>query len=467
VGGELVASPDGRAIWFPGWVPVGHAVRDLARARGCRVQLELGGHNPLFFGSDAVLERAAEAAYAGAFWSAGQKCTATRRIYVQDAVYGTFRDAFLARIERGRVGDPADPDTEVGPLVNEGPMDDVLAAVERGRAEGGTVLAGGERDGEGFLVSPTVFESVADDAYLSCEEVFGPVTSLYRYGTLDEAIERAASRLGNSGGTGSLSSIVTFIGAKGGVGTTTLAVNCAVELAGKKKSTIMVDLKQGLGDVALFLGVRSRYSIVDALDAEARLDREFLTGLVAKHVSGVELLPGSDQFERPASSDGPVVEQVFRLLSARYEYAVVDAGSQITACGLAAIYMSELINVVINPDVPSIRSGQRIIERISQMGSCGERVRVLLNRAAAPYPIPLTQIEEALGQKVHLTFPPDYRTVATALNSGVPLTFSDNSDMAEQFRRLTDLILNPAGAAPKAATPKRGGLGLPRFASMW
>jgi pilus assembly protein CpaE len=285
--------------------------------------------------------------------------------------------------------------------------------------------------------------------------------------TLDEAIERAASRLGNSGGTGSLSSIVTFIGAKGGVGTTTLAVNCAVELAGKKKSTIMVDLKQGLGDVALFLGVRSRYSIVDALDAEARLDREFLTGLVAKHVSGVELLPGSDQFERPASSDGPVVEQVFRLLSARYEYAVVDAGSQITACGLAAIYMSELINVVINPDVPSIRSGQRIIERISQMGSCGERVRVLLNRAAAPYPIPLTQIEEALGQKVHLTFPPDYRTVATALNSGVPLTFSDNSDMAEQFRRLTDLILNPAGAAPKAATPKRGGLGLPRFASMW
>jgi aldehyde dehydrogenase (NAD+) len=191
VGAELVSSPDVRAISFTGSVPVGHAVRDQATARGCRVQLELGGHNPLVVAADTELDRAVEAAYAGAFWSAGQKCTATRRIYVQDGVYEPFRDGFLARIARGRVGDPADPDTEVGPLVNEGPMDDVLSAVERGRAEGGTVIAGGERDGDGFLVTPTVFEGVADDAYLSCEEVFGPVTSLYRYATLDEVIERA------------------------------------------------------------------------------------------------------------------------------------------------------------------------------------------------------------------------------------------------------------------------------------
>ena len=254
---------------------------------------------------------------------------------------------------------------------------------------------------------------------------------------------------------------------QGGVGTTTLAVNCAVELAGKKKQTIMVDLKQGLGDVSLFLGVRSRYSIVDALDAEARLDREFLTGLVAKHVSGVELLPGSDQFERPGPNDGPTVEHVFRLLSARYEYAVVDAGAQITSCGLASMYISEMIGVVINPDVPSIRNGQRIIERIGEMGACAERVRVFLNRAAQPYPIPLAQIEEALGQKVHLTFPPDYKTVATALNSGVPLTFSDNSEMAAQFKRLTDLILNPHAQPKKATAPRKSGLGLPRIASMW
>ena len=192
VGAELVSSPDVRAISFTGSVPVGHAVREEATKRGCRVQLELGGHNPLVVTADAELDRAVEATYAGAFWSAGQKCTATRRIYVQETVYDAFREKLLARVASGRVGDPSDPETEVGPLVNEGPMEDVLTAIERGREEGGTMVAGGDRaDGDGFVVAPTVFEDVADDAYLSCEEVFGPVTSLYRYATLDEAIERA------------------------------------------------------------------------------------------------------------------------------------------------------------------------------------------------------------------------------------------------------------------------------------
>lgn len=192
VGAELVRNADVRAISFTGSVPVGRAVREEATARNCRVQLELGGHNPLIVMADAELDRAAEAAYAGAFWSAGQKCTATRRIYVQDAVYDEFRTRFLERIAAGKVGDPADPATEVGPLVNEGALEDVLAAIERGRSEGGTVLAGGERaHDEAYLIAPTVFENVADDAFLSCEEVFGPVTSLYRFTTLDEGLERA------------------------------------------------------------------------------------------------------------------------------------------------------------------------------------------------------------------------------------------------------------------------------------
>jgi aldehyde dehydrogenase (NAD+) len=192
VGAELVRNAHVRAISFTGSVPVGRSVRNEATERNCRVQLELGGHNPLIVMADAELDRAVEAAYAGAFWSAGQKCTATRRIYVQDGAYEAFRGALLARIRTGPVGDPADPQTEVGPVVTETAMDDILGAIERGRDEGGTVIAGGERaDDEGWLIAPTVFEDVADEAYLSCEEVFGPVTSLYRFTTLDEAIQRA------------------------------------------------------------------------------------------------------------------------------------------------------------------------------------------------------------------------------------------------------------------------------------
>jgi alpha-ketoglutaric semialdehyde dehydrogenase len=192
VGTPLVGHPKVRAISFTGSVPVGHQVREEATALGKRVQLELGGHNPLIVMADADLNRAVEAAYAGAFWSAGQKCTATRRIYVEGSVYDEFRQRLLDRIGRGRVGDPSDPETEVGPLVNEKQLEDVLEAIEQGKREGGKVLAGGERvDDEAYLVAPTLFEEVADEAMLSCEEVFGPVTSLYRFETFDEALERA------------------------------------------------------------------------------------------------------------------------------------------------------------------------------------------------------------------------------------------------------------------------------------
>ena len=192
VGAALVRDPRVRAISFTGSVATGTSVRDEATRLGKRVQLELGGHNPLIVMADADLDRAVEAAYAGAFWSAGQKCTATRRIYVQDEVYDAFREKLLARIERGKVGDPADPEIEVGPIVNETQFDEIMAAIERGKSEGGHVIVGGTRVGEeGFLIAPTVFEDVADDAFLSCEEVFGPVTSLYRFSTLDDGLRRA------------------------------------------------------------------------------------------------------------------------------------------------------------------------------------------------------------------------------------------------------------------------------------
>jgi aldehyde dehydrogenase (NAD+) len=192
VGTPLVEHPLVRAISFTGSVAVGVQVREQATAAGKRVQLELGGHNPLIVMADADLDRAAEAAYAGAFWSAGQKCTATRRILVEDGVYDDFRARLVARVEKGVVGDPTDPTTEVGPIVNESQLEEVLAGIEKGRADGGTVVAGGERvDEDAYLVAPTLFEGLADDAFLSCQEVFGPVTSLYRFSSLDEALQRA------------------------------------------------------------------------------------------------------------------------------------------------------------------------------------------------------------------------------------------------------------------------------------
>jgi len=285
---------------------------------------------------------------------------------------------------------------------------------------------------------------------------------------LHEAIARTASRVQSSSTTRPQAYVLMFLGAKGGVGTTTLAVNCAVDLARLSgRSTVIVDLKAGIGEVGLFLGVRSRYTLLDALDNLQRLDGEFLRELVGKHKSGVDILGGSDQFDRPGVNDGPAVEEVIRLLSAQYDFVIIDAGTPLTAANTAPLYTADAICIVANPDVASVRNTQRLLDRIRQLGPSPDRIRLLLNRAAEPYPIPPAQIEAALGHPIHQRFPSDYRTVAMALNSGVPLTLAGNSDLATQFERLTRAFLPGAQEAETTATPRRPMLGFDRLASLW
>jgi pilus assembly protein CpaE len=282
-----------------------------------------------------------------------------------------------------------------------------------------------------------------------------------------DAIKRTAARHESSPAAHRHATTLAFFGVKGGAGVTTVAVNCGVELARvSKRPTAIVDLKPGLGEVTLFLGVRSRYSVVDAIDNLHRLDEQFLREIVTKHKSGLEILAGSGHFDRPGAGDSGAIEEILRLLGRRNDYLVIDAGSQLNPCSIAALYGADTIYLVANPDVPSVRNAQRVLERISQLGACGERVKILLNRAAEPYPIPLAQIETALGRPIDHMFPSDYKTVSTALNTGVPLALAGSSSIAAQFDRFTRQLLDVAVEAAEG-TAARGPLGLPRLASLW
>ena len=195
--------------------------------------------------------------------------------------------------------------------------------------------------------------------------------------TFHSAIRRTAARRETTQGAPPSATTLVFFGAKGGAGTTTIAVNCGVELARlTKRSTVIVDLKPGLGEVALFLGVRPRYSIIDAIDNLHRLDREFLRELVLKHKSGLEILAGSDHFDRPGGPDAGAIEELLRLLGRQYEYILIDAGSQINACSVAALYAADQMFLIANPDVPSVRNAQRLLDRVRQLGAC-RRARAL------------------------------------------------------------------------------------------
>jgi pilus assembly protein CpaE len=286
--------------------------------------------------------------------------------------------------------------------------------------------------------------------------------------TFHGAIRRVAARREATQGARPAATTLVFFGAKGGAGTTTVAVNCGVELARlTNRSTVIVDLKPGLGEVALFLGVRPRYTIIDAIDNLHRLDREFLRELVVVHKSKLEILAGSENFDRPGAADASAIEELLRLLGRQYEYILVDAGSQINSVSVATLYAADTMFLVANPDVPSVRNAQRLLDRVRQLGACGERVRILLNRAAEPFPIPPKQIEGALGHPIHHTFPSDYKTVSTALNSGVPLALTGNSDIAAQFDSFTRQVIDPAVDTAPVQQPKKRGLGIERLASLW
>ena len=192
VGAELVSNRHVRALSFTGSVAVGHAVRNEATARNCRVQLELGGHNPFIVMADAELDRAAEAAFAGAFWSAGQKCTATRRILVQDTVYDAFAAKLAERVAKLRIGNGLEPGVTTGPLIDEAAVKKVEEHVADAVAKGAKIMVGGKRHALGGLFfEPTILTNVNPSMKVTREETFGPVAPLFRFKDEAEAIRMA------------------------------------------------------------------------------------------------------------------------------------------------------------------------------------------------------------------------------------------------------------------------------------
>jgi acyl-CoA reductase-like NAD-dependent aldehyde dehydrogenase len=186
-GQPLVEDPRVAVVSFTGSTAVGRLIARVAGERLAKVCLELGGKNPLVVCDDADLEKAAEAAALSAFSNAGQRCAAGSRLIVFDAVYDRFRELLVARAAAQKVG--PDDEHDFGPVINERQLENMVAAVERAKDAGATVLTGGERlDRPGFYMAPTIVEGVAADSEISCTELFGPITTLHRVADFEEAL---------------------------------------------------------------------------------------------------------------------------------------------------------------------------------------------------------------------------------------------------------------------------------------
>jgi len=195
--GEALVNAQGlKAVSFTGSCEIGAWLHAHASRRHLRIQLEMGGKNPTIVLADADFNSAVENVVNAAFFSTGQKCTATSRAIVEDAIYDKFVAAVVERTRKLKVGDGMQAGIDIGPCVDKSQMETVLRYIEIGRKECGEPLCGGNRLSEGahangFFVEPTVFAGVTEEHTIAKEEIFGPVLAIMRAANFDEAMRIA------------------------------------------------------------------------------------------------------------------------------------------------------------------------------------------------------------------------------------------------------------------------------------
>jgi aldehyde dehydrogenase (NAD+) len=191
-GAALVSHRNVDKISFTGSPATGRFIMKAAAENITRVSLELGGKSPSVVFADADLAAAARAITSGAFFNAGQVCSAATRVLVQDTVYDAFVDRLVAQAARLRSGDPLAAETVLGPVISEKQLERVLSYVDNGRAEGAHVAVGGGRmSNRGYFIEPTIFVNVEANMRIWQEEIFGPVLAVTRFSREEEAVALA------------------------------------------------------------------------------------------------------------------------------------------------------------------------------------------------------------------------------------------------------------------------------------
>lgn len=194
VGEAIVNDKRVDGVSFTGSVGVGRGIAATCVGRHAKVQLEMGGKNPQIILDDADLNTAVELATQSAFYSTGQRCTASSRIIVTEGIYGRFVEAMIERIKKIKVGSALEQGVDVGPVVSEAQLEQDLRYIEIGKEEGARLACGGERvkcGTEGYFLAPTLFVDSTADMRISREEIFGPVANVVRVKDYDEALAMA------------------------------------------------------------------------------------------------------------------------------------------------------------------------------------------------------------------------------------------------------------------------------------
>lgn len=302
------------------------------------------------------------------------------------------------------------------------------------------------------LLGVVIVAATLDPALL-LEAMRAGVNELVAEPLTQEEVERAVSRVLGQRPQTEAGRIFGFVGAKGGVGTTTVAVNVAAALSRLDRGTrtLLVDMHQAGGDASVFTGVEPKFSVLDAVENTHRLDRTYLNGLVVEIGTELDLLASSDR-TFAGQADPAKIRTVLDFVMSLYRYVVLDLPRS-DAAVLDALDEASAIFVVANQELATVKSGARLAATLRQRYG-RDKVKVVLSRSDRQADIGVSDVERVIGADIAHTFPSDYRVALQALNKGRPLVLDGDSDLSESFKTFADQLV---GRKRQESAPSRGG----------
>jgi len=250
--------------------------------------------------------------------------------------------------------------------------------------------------------------------------------------------------------------LITLMGVKGGVGTTTLAVHLAYSLAKRGKKVLLIDHHPELGEATLHLGLEHHnYGFYELACNLSRMDAELLQGFALKHESGLEVLASPEGIGMTPKTTPEAVQQTLRFLLRMYDYVVVDTNCGFDEQNLAILETSDEFNLIATPQLPSVRSTSRFLDYLLRLNYPISKSQVILNRWSKRAPLSVDNIEKALHRKISLIIPNCEQELTESIATGIPVPVKSRSDFMQGINKWTFRLNGSLEIAQDDGTEKR------------
>jgi len=251
--------------------------------------------------------------------------------------------------------------------------------------------------------------------------------------------------------------LIVVMGAKGGVGTTTVAVNLGVQLATfARKRTVLLDFARPLVNVHLLLDLHPKFGIRDAVESLDRLDSHFLAGLLTRHKTKLEVLGGTTQPEEWQAIDVNVLDRVVNVTQNAFDVVMLDMGSQFSVEWATILRMARMILIVAEANVPSLWTLERRLLALKGFGIPQDRARIIINRWHKGDDEVLKSIQKDINRPIFASLPNDFRKASQAVNLGTPILENHNNTLSGRYRQIAGQLVGIDTSVIEKKSPLSG-----------